>query len=49
MLFRVALRALIVKIARAGKVDINKQSTITLHLTFEDDLTEGTVSKLFTV
>ncbi|VDI66324.1 Hypothetical predicted protein [Mytilus galloprovincialis] len=40
-LFRVALRALIVKIARAGKVDFNKESTIILHLTFNDDLTEA--------
>lgn len=45
VLFRVALRALIVKIARAGEVNFNWESTITLHLTFNDELTEGNVSQ----
>lgn len=48
VLFRVALRELIVKIARAGKVDFNKKSTITLHLTFQDDLTEGNFNQPIT-
>lgn len=47
-LFRVALRALIVKIALAGKVDFNKESTIILHLTFNDDLTEGNFNQPIT-
>lgn len=41
--FRMALRALIIQIAHAGKIDINKPSTITLNLVFKDDLLEGNV------
>ncbi|CAG2207062.1 unnamed protein product [Mytilus edulis] len=46
VLFRVALRKLIVKIAHAGNVDINKQSTITLQLTFKDDLSEDIIKEI---
>ncbi|CAC5424562.1 unnamed protein product [Mytilus coruscus] len=43
--FRMALRALLIQIAHAGKIDINKPSTITMQLIFKDDITEDEVIK----
>ncbi|XP_063405803.1 uncharacterized protein LOC134689761 [Mytilus trossulus] len=41
--FRMALRALLIQIAHAGNIDFNKPSTITMKLTFTDDLTEDEI------
>ncbi|XP_052086505.1 uncharacterized protein LOC127723815 [Mytilus californianus] len=41
--FRMALRALIFQIARAGKININKPSTMTMELIFKNDLTKDDI------
>lgn len=44
--FRMALRALIIQIACAGKIDINKPSTIMMKLIFKNHLTQGNLMVL---